>query len=113
MTDQAALVHDPLAAGLYRHLITFDAINHNQWLRACAEHATVGECRRCGGHLSPRHPDQRGHRFDYEAACIGCGQTYTAPGGRVLRRSSAHNEMPGGWWDQRMHALKNSTGGAS
>lgn len=114
MTDEpAALIHNPLDSGFYRHLVTFDEVNHGQWMRACAEAAAVGECRICGAHLNPRYPDQRSSgRFDYEATCANCGQTYTAPGGRVLRRSSAHGEAPAGWWEARTQRLKN-TGGAA
>ncbi len=89
-------------ARLWPRHITGGAIDHPAWLRACAERSYVGNCR-CGDYLVPEPPEQIGQRLDYRAACRRdeCSYELEAPGGRVLRRSSRHSEMPGGWWDHR------------
>lgn len=131
--SQAALYHDPLKAGLWNRYIDGDRINHAAWLRACASHEFVGTCRQCGSHLAPEQPVENAGRTDYTAHCIigvqripvdgdgekkafrteGCGWEMTAAGGRILRRSTRHSEMPGGWWERRTKALKNNDGAAT
>ncbi len=110
-TEQARI--DPLTQGLWSRLTNGFYIDHSAWMRACAEGHHVGTCRRCGDYLVPRHPDQVGNRTDYEANCRveACGWTLNAPGGRILTRSSRHNEMPSGWWDRRTRTLTKTNGG--
>lgn len=111
MTDGPALVHNPLASGLYRSVVPRgDEVDHGRWMRACAEGSFVGECRHCGGYLRPRHPEEHGGRTEYEATCVTCSAGVLAPNARTLRRSSRHTEQPGGWWDARTHRLKNAGG---
>ena len=102
------LHHEPGQGGLYRHLIADGRIDHNRWMRACAEHGHVGECRHCSSYLRPERPQQHNGRTDYEAVCINdtCSCSVSAPAGRVLARSTRHSEMPGGWWEHRNRALK-------
>lgn len=120
---------DALDHGLWARFAEGDRIDHAAWLRAGAEGGFVGSCRRCGDYLTPLYPDDRGkERFDYEAHCRrhivvtyvdgkrhveGCGAEVNAPGGRLLRKSGQHNEMPRGWWDRRLAAFgrKKSDGG--
>lgn len=92
---------------LDRVVLDGDNIDHGRWMLACASGTSVGECGVCGGLLQPERPrDRGGGRFDYNAVCAGCGQEVLAPGGRTLRRSGQHNEMPGGWWEHRVQQLK-------
>lgn len=86
---------DPLAHRLYKRFVDGDRnIDYHQWLRAIAEHAFVGTCRRCGDQLIPMRPTDHGGRTDYEAHCrrTDCGWICNAPGGRLLRRSSRLHE---------------------
>lgn len=101
---------DPSQHGIWdRFVDAGDVINHAAWLRACAEGGFVGTCRACGDFLLPQPPDERDGRHDYTAVCRsgndgpgkGCGHEVNAPGGRRLRRSSRHLQMPTGWWDHR------------
>lgn len=104
--------HNPLDHGLWKRYTDGNNINHAAWLRAHAESDFVGTCRSCGGHLAPRQPHQVDKNTWYEAACVSCHKTIAAParpherGGRLLRHSSRHHEMPTGWWEHRNRALK-------
>lgn len=103
----AGLFHGPSQGGIARTLVYDDEITHGRWLRACAEGSMVGECRTCGGYLRPYPPsEQPSGEYDYEAECITCTKSILAPRSRVLRRSTRHGEMPGGWWEQRTTRLK-------
>ena len=53
------LFHTNTQGGIHRRLITNDRIDHNQWMRTCAEGGIVGECRTCGGYLHPQRPTDR------------------------------------------------------
>lgn len=113
--------HNPLDHGLWQRYTTGDTINHAAWLRARAEGSFVGTCRTCAGHLAPRPPEHHGILIWYEATCITCHKPYAAPahqweaGGRALRRSSRHSEMPSGWMHHRNRNLppKPKTGEAA
>jgi hypothetical protein len=106
LTDQEAQ-HNPLDHGLWQRYTTGDNTNHAAWLRAHAEQGHIGTCRIDGGRLRPHRPTEHGILTWYEATCVTCHHTYAAPahrwetGGRVLRRSSAHHEMPTGWFTHR------------
>lgn len=99
---------DPAQHGLWQRFVDGDQVAHGAWLRACAEHTFVGTCRVCGDYLTPAYPEQLDGRTDYEARCRSerCGHTVVAPGGRLLRRSSRHSQMPAGWWDHRFKTAK-------
>ena len=112
---------DALEHGLWARFTDGDRINHGAWLRVRAEGGFVGTCRRCGDYLVPLAPyEHTDDRVDYEAHCRreivatmvggkrqveGCEWTLSAPGGRMLRRSSRHDEMPTGWWENRLKGL--------
>jgi hypothetical protein len=94
-----AVPFDPLQAGLFDRYTEREngalKIHHTAWLRAHAAGDIVGNCRICNGHLhtlpmtEPHgRPPVATDAGGYEARCIECGQTYLAPRGRVLRRSS-------------------------
>lgn len=90
MSAQEPLIHEPAAAGLWRRFVEDGAINHGQWMRACAEGGFVGECP-CGDYLMPRRPEQVGsRRVDYSAVCRsgGCDKEVCAPGGRLRIRTT-------------------------
>lgn len=82
--------------GLWRALLDDGArINAEAWRRAVVSLHSVGRCR-CGGYLRPGSAVHVGaHRWDYEALCEVCGETWVAPGGRVLRGSSRRSERKG------------------
>lgn len=85
------------AGGLWRRYLTGNQIDHPAWLRARAEHAPVGTCRRCNANLHPETPhDRGGGRLDYTAVCAGCGYTLSAPGGRVVRGDTTAWSKSGG-----------------
>lgn len=98
--SQQSLVHEPGHSGLWNRYVVDGEIDHAAWLRACAHSEFVGNCRSCGDYLIPERPIERGGgRFDYTAACRQdreCRYELTAPGGRVLRRSSRLSERPKG-----------------
>ena len=118
---------DALEHGLWARFTDGDHINHGAWLRARAEGAHVGTCRRCGEYLIALEPyEHTNGRVDYEAHCrreivatmvagkrtvTGCEWTFNAPGGRILRRSSRHDEMPDGYWESRLRGLANPMDG--
>ncbi len=84
--------------GIWRRYLDHGHIHHGNWLRARAEHAPVGTCRRCGADLVPEPPHDRGSdRTDYEATCQdpACGYVLTAPGGRVMRGSATWSRCGG------------------
>jgi hypothetical protein len=83
--------------GLYRRYLTNGHIDHHAWLRARAEHAPVGTCRRCAAHLTPERPYEHAGRTDYTATCEdpACGYVLEAPGGRVMRGSAAWSKGNG------------------
>lgn len=97
---------DATQHGLWRLIVERDLIDPGKWNRARAESKFVGTCRLCGGHLKvlPSVPSSSNLEW-LEAECILCGHPVVSPGGRVLRRSGRHGEMPPGWWDYRMRAL--------
>lgn len=117
LTDGAA-AHNPLDHGLWQRYVTGDNINHAAWLRAHAEAGHVGTCRHDGGRLRPLPPEQHGVLTWYEATCPD-GHIYAAPahkwetGGRALRRSSMHSEMPTGWFTHRQLPPKPKPGEAA
>lgn len=100
MPTQEALPGTGAAAGdrgLWARFVGADGlIIHSLWMRACAERAFVGVCRRCGDYLLPERPIEVAGRSDYEARCVRpagvCGWTCNAPGGRVFRGSSRYFE---------------------
>jgi len=105
---QPTLDGTPAASGprlWARFLDSSWTVIHGEWMRACAENAFVGVCD-CGGYLSPDRPEELLGRIDYHARCTVCRRDVDAPGGRVLRRSSAHNQMPAGWMDHRFPKTK-------
>jgi hypothetical protein len=70
-------------------------IQHGPWLRAMAEGAHVGTCRRCGDWLIPQRPREvSASRTDYQADCRdeGCGWVCVIPGGRYLVGSTRLSE---------------------
>lgn len=90
MPDQDALLPGRPAdeGGIWRRYLDHGTINHQAWLRARAEAAPVGSCRRCGADLIPEPPHDRGNgRIDYTAECQdpACAYVVAAPGGRVIR----------------------------
>jgi len=118
MGEQETLVErvrfNALDHGLWERFKDGDRINHGAWLRARAEGAHVGTCRICGDYLIPAAPyEHTDGRVDNEAHCRACTATVNAPGGRILRRSSRLDEMPSGWWENRLKGLaKPMVGGA-
>jgi hypothetical protein len=113
MTQQP-LIPDLPRSGIFEHLRSGHHVDHNKWLRACAERGFVGMCRECGNHLKPETPTQGGALglTWYQTVCVGCGKQTAAPaahhepGGRFLARSSRWSQMPGQWWHNRLKALK-------
>lgn len=105
-----------LEHGLFPGLITggnspTPSLVNLHWRRAVEAATSVGTCREdgCGGELIPLRPRERdGPIAWYEAECSTCGHTVAAPAGRVLRRSSRHDEMPSGWWTDRITAIRES-----
>lgn len=100
MPDQEPLVPGRPAddGGLYKRYLSHGTIDHHNWLRARAEAAHVGTCRRCNGRLIPERPHEHNGRTDYTATCEDtehCGYTLAAPGGRVMRASSAWSKGNG------------------
>lgn len=99
MAEQETLpgTHDP--GGIWRRYVHHGQIEHGAWLRARAEGAPIGSCRRCGANLYPEAPhDRGGGQFDYEASCHTprCGGILTAPGGRVWRGDTTAWSRTGG-----------------
>lgn len=105
MEEARAPRFNPLDHRLWRRVVDQDMIDINQFNRARAESNFVGTCRLCGGHLAPMPTDQEGHLEWFEARCVLCGKEVASPGGRTLRRSSRHTEMPVGWWEYRTDRL--------
>lgn len=100
---------NPLIHRLHPRAVYDDVIDLAVWNRTRAEGGFVGTCRECGGHVKPAPTteyDSHAHVQWFEAVCILCRKTIVSPNGRTLRRSSAHNEMPGGWWDNRERSLR-------
>ena len=85
-----------------------DYIVEATWNDAVARHQPVGECRRvgCGGLLMGRPSRKESEKLWFEAECNSCGGTVAAADGRVLRRSTRHDEMPKGWLGARNEALR-------
>lgn len=85
--------------GLFSSIVdSWGLIRDGEWRRAATRGDFVGPCDMpgCGGFLVPRHPEAVGRILWYEALCSSCQHTYAAPNGRVLPRSSRHDEMPPG-----------------
>lgn len=97
---------DALAHRLWTRVVDGDTIDFHAWNRARAEGGFVATCRLCGGHVKPSGTETVGHIEWYEATCIICGKIIVSPNGRTLRRSSAHQEMPAGWWEYRERSLR-------
>lgn len=96
LTERPAF--NPLDHGLWARYRAGNEIEHAAWMRACAEGAWVGTCRRCGDYLIPLRPHQvSGKRTDYEAHCRNdaCGAIVLACCGRVLSYSSRASERKG------------------
>lgn len=87
----------------------YTEIDHHAWMRACAEGAFIGTCRRCGAYLLPRRPREHDGAFEYEGYCrrasesmynaltgvrtvSGCGWEFAAPRGRVHLGSSSRSK---------------------
>lgn len=87
----------PDAGGLWDGVLSGWQIDHAAWLRARAMNQPVGTCRRCGGHLIPETPKEHHGRIDYTAACPDdkCRYEMVAPGGRVMRGSTAWSKSGG------------------
>lgn len=87
---------DPLRHGLYQRFVDGSGhVDHGKWLRAIAEGAHVGTCRRCGDYLIAQRPQQISQtRTDYEAQCRNdaCRWVCSAPGGRYFARTSRLHE---------------------
>lgn len=97
---------NPLNGGLFSWLTVDDVIDSALWNRANAGHEIVGECRLCGGHLTPAGTSYLAGRVEwFEARCVQCGHMVAAPGGRTLRRSGRASEQPPGWWEAREKAM--------
>jgi hypothetical protein len=101
---------NPLDHGLWQRVTTRDGVDAASWEQARRERGYVGTCRVCGGYLVPRPPYWVGHVEWYEAQCLACGREVVAPGGRRLRRSSRHSEMPPGWWELRAAQMSEQQG---
>ena len=100
---------DPTKHGLYRRFLNDDGdLRSTTWNAAVEGGEHVGTCRRCGFYLLGRPTHQAGPIVWYGAYCTnpGCGWEMAAPNGEILRRSSRHNEMPSGFWADRVAARK-------
>lgn len=93
MTHQAALVHNPDKAGLWRRvLLTDGAVNAAPWHDAIAQQQLVGTCKPCGGYLKPGLPYRVGLIDWFPAHCIGrgdnagCGGEMAAAGPRPKQK---------------------------
>lgn len=85
-----------------------DFIIQSTWDEAAQRKQPVGTCRRaaCGGLMMARPAYRNDNILWFEAECDNCGSSIATPDGRVLRRSTRHAEMPGGWWANRTDVLK-------
>lgn len=100
---------DPLKAGIHARRVDQQQFLHvADWHRANDAREIVGSCRQpgCGGFLQAVDTHQAGGITWYGTECMNCGHETAAPEGRVLRRSGRHQEMPDGWWSQRMTLLR-------
>lgn len=100
---------DPTQHGIYRRLRNDNGtINTTAWNRAVEGGEHVGSCRHCGGYLLGDPTHQSGQITWYGGHCtnLQCGRDFGAPNGEALRRSGRHSEMPGGWWENRLKAMR-------
>ena len=91
MSQQTPLVHLPGRGGIWRRFLLPDrrTVNAAPWLDALAQHAPVGTCRPCGGHLFPEGQPYRPagtNRDFYGARCARCKADTAAPGPAPARK---------------------------
>jgi hypothetical protein len=101
---------------ILHHSAPDTAIPGDRWATLSTTAEVIGSCRQarhgakvCGGdmftmpidpHQSPDAPLKW-----QDAECGTCRHQVTIPNGRVLRRSSRHEEMPSGWFQERARRL--------
>lgn len=101
---------DPRTRGINASLVdTQGFVIGPAWNRAQETNSPVGTCRHtgCGGLTLAVPTHQVGRVTWYGAQCQKCFAEVAVPDTlSVLRRSSRHDEMPGGAWDHRLDLLK-------
>jgi len=109
---------DALDHGLYREFRSYGdhigggaLLNTRAWNRQAerghdplgGHRRPVADCRHCGADMFALPTEVAGRITWYSAQCSNppCSAIIASPNGEVLRRSSRHSEMPGGFWDGR------------
>jgi len=88
-----------------------DRIIESSWNDAADRLWPVGTCRHneCAGKLMARPARRDGNPEGgilwFEASCNVCSGMVVAPNGRVMRKSTAHSDMPKNWLADRNRAL--------